>query len=125
MPSYVEESPMALLPSRLARARVAGLAFALAILVPAAGASPALAAGARSNGSQSTIQPVIDANFADPDILVVDGVYHAYATNSGGDNIQHATSTDGEHWTMQPDALPTLGAWVGPCSFAPGGATDH
>ncbi|MDQ1715425.1 MAG: arabinan endo,5-alpha-L-arabinosidase, partial [Frankiaceae bacterium] len=69
--------------------------------------------------------PVINANFPDPDILLVDGVYHAYATNSGGQNIQHQTSRDLLHWTPRPDALPVLGAWVGPCSFAPGGATDH
>jgi GH43 family beta-xylosidase len=105
--------------------RAGVLALAALLLPPVAGALPAQAAGDRSNGSQSTIQPVIDANFADPDVLLVDGVYHAYATNSGGENIQHATSTDGVHWTMQPDALPVLGAWVGPCSFAPGGATDH
>ena len=73
----------------------------------------------------STPKPVIDANFADPDILRVGRVYHAYATNSGGKNIQHETSTDLVHWTVRPDALPTLGAWTGPCSFTPGGATDH
>ena len=75
--------------------------------------------------SRSAPKPVIDANFADPDILQVGRVYHAYATNDGGRNIQHETSTDLVHWTARPDALPTLGAWTGSCSFAPGGATDH
>lgn len=72
-----------------------------------------------------TIKPVIDANFADPSILLVHGVYHAYATNSGGQNIQHETSTDLIHWKKQADVLPQLGGWVGDCTFTPGGATDH
>ena len=68
---------------------------------------------------------VIDDNFPDPDILEVNGVYHAYATNSDGDNVQHRTSTDLRRWTVRPDAAPVLGDWVGECAFAPGGATDH
>ena len=71
------------------------------------------------------VAPVIDANFADPDVLLVNGTYHAYATNSNGQNIQHQTSKDLVHWTPRSDVLPVLGDWVGPCSFAPGGATDH
>ncbi|MEO6714991.1 MAG: family 43 glycosylhydrolase [Mycobacteriales bacterium] len=106
------------------RSRAAGVLVALALLSPLALAAAADAApGDRS--PQSTVEPVIDANFADPDLLLVDGVYHAYATNSDGDNIQHQTSTDLVNWTPQPDALPVLGAWVGECSFSPGGETDH
>jgi arabinan endo-1,5-alpha-L-arabinosidase len=75
--------------------------------------------------SRSGITPVIDSNFADPEVLLVNGVYHAYATNSGGDNIQHETSMDLVHWTARPDVAPVLGDWVGECSFAPGGPTDH
>lgn len=70
-------------------------------------------------------RPVIDANFADPSVLLVNGVYHAYATNSGGQNIQHETSTDLVHWHKQSDVLPQLGSWVGNCTFTPGGSTDH
>lgn len=70
--------------------------------------------------------PVIDANFADPDILQVGRVFHAYATNDGGDNVQHATSRDLVHWQMQDDVAPVLGAWVDPgCTFSPGGSTDR
>lgn len=70
--------------------------------------------------------PVINSNFPDPDIIKVGNVYHAYATNSGGQNVQHAVSTDLRHWTSMPDAAPTLGAWVDDnCSFTPGGADDH
>src|SRR6195952_5268672 len=97
------------------------------------GAGPALAGeNGRQSGhlagpqvSRSAIAPVIDSNFADPDILLVKGVYHAYATNSGAQNIQHQISTDLVHWTARPDVAPVLGAWVGACSFDPGGATDH
>lgn len=70
--------------------------------------------------------PVVDSNFPDPDIIKVGNVYDAYATNSGGENVQHAVSHDLRHWTRMPDAAPTLGAWVDDhCTFAPGGGTDH
>ncbi len=86
--------------------------------------SPSSTALAPRSGDGS-VEPVIDANFADPSVLLVGGVYHAYATNSGGQNIQHETSTDLVHWKKQPDVLPQLGSWVGDCTFTPGGATDH
>ncbi len=100
------------------------LAFALGGLVVAAADS---AAGVPSFQARSRqmIAPVIDANFPDPSILLTGRVYHAYATNSGGQNIQHQTSTDLVHWTKRPDVLPQLGSWVGSCTFAPGGPTDN
>ncbi|MBD5785075.1 family 43 glycosylhydrolase [Cellulosimicrobium terreum] len=103
---------------------VAGAVLALAVALPVTAAAAAPAA-APTPAAAPSIAPVIDDNFADPDILLVDGVYHAYATNSDGDNVQHRTSTDLQTWTVQPDAAPELGDWVGECSFAPGGATDH
>ena len=116
------------------RAALGRIPLALALLVATLIVSPTASLAADQPGgagpgasarSHSTIAPVIDANFADPDILLVGDVYHAYATNSGGQNIQHQTSTDLVHWTAQPDVAPVLGDWVGECSFAPGGATDH
>ncbi|WP_380168066.1 family 43 glycosylhydrolase [Jannaschia sp. R86511] len=106
---------------------VAGLAWGLvlalvALLVPAGAAVGPDGVGPRFPSSPA---PVVDANFPDPDVVRVDGVYHAYATNSGGRNVQHRTSTDLLSWTERPDAAPQLGAWVGECSFAPGGATDR
>ncbi len=119
----------------LGRVRLAGAVLALALLTTVITAGPAPAAdhepehgsryGSQHGGSRSVLAPVINSNFADPDILLVHGVYHAYATNSGGQNIQHQTSTNLVHWTARPDVAPVLGNWVGECSFAPGGATDH
>src|SRR3954453_15620234 len=111
------------------RARMGGGALTFGVLALAATgtavAAPPNANGAPGPGAAPVIEPVIDANFADPDILLVDGVYHAYATNSGGQNVQHQTSRDLEHWTPQPDVLPQLGAWADTtCTFSPGGATD-
>ena len=57
--------------------------------------------------------PVLDLDFADPDVVRVGRVFHAYATNAHGRNIQHATSTDLVHWTADTaDVLPEVGAWV-------------
>ncbi|MEU5218728.1 family 43 glycosylhydrolase [Streptomyces sp. NPDC020807] len=58
--------------------------------------------------------PVLDQDFADPDVVrAADGLFHAYATNAHGRNVQHATSADLVHWTVDPaDVLPTVGAWV-------------
>ncbi|MFC7915481.1 family 43 glycosylhydrolase [Streptomyces sp. NPDC057386] len=57
--------------------------------------------------------PVLDAEFADPDIVRAGGVYHAYATNGAGKHLQHATSRDLTHWTLDDrDVLPRLGGWA-------------
>lgn len=56
--------------------------------------------------------PVLDKDFPDPDLLLVDGVYYAYATNSGATNIQVARSTDLVQWEVLPDALPQLPEWA-------------
>ncbi|MFE4621225.1 family 43 glycosylhydrolase [Streptomyces sp. NPDC056747] len=61
----------------------------------------------------SPTTPVLDQDFADPDVVRVGRVFHAYATNAHGRNIQHATSTDLVHWTVDAtDVLPEVGAWV-------------
>ncbi|MEJ5945675.1 family 43 glycosylhydrolase [Pseudokineococcus basanitobsidens] len=107
---------------------VAGALLALGLLTPAATATALggddAAPPRQPVDAHRTTQPVVDDNFADPDVLLVGGVYHAYATNSDGQNVQHRTSRNLRTWTTQDDVLPVLGDWVGPCSFAPGGATD-
>jgi len=57
----------------------------------------------------------LDIDFPDPDVLEVDGVYYAYATNAPGVNVQVATSTDLSTWERNDtDALPELPEWASP-----------
>ena len=90
---------------------VAGSAAATAAPATSASATAAPASPAAADPAP-TISPVVDENFPDPDILLVDGVYHAYATNHEGQNVQHRTSTDLVSWSEPTDVAPDLGAWV-------------
>lgn len=85
-----------------------------------------------SSVSATVNGPVINQNFPDPCIITVNGVVlvpsiqhafslliyfvcrYAFATNSGGINIQTAKSTDnGVTWTvLGSDALPDVGSWA-------------
>lgn len=56
--------------------------------------------------------PVLRADFPDPSVIFVDGVYYAYATNSAGRNVQRARSNDLVAWEQMPDALPALPPWA-------------
>jgi arabinan endo-1,5-alpha-L-arabinosidase len=62
------------------------------------------------------IKPVLDQDFPDPDVLKVEDVYYAYATNAKRrrkkQNIQLARSTDLINWEVLPDALPQLPDWA-------------
>ena len=71
--------------------------------------APAPGAGAHE---EPGIVPVIDRDFPDPDVLLVDGTWFAYATNDAESNVQVATSTDLLEWTALPDAMPVLPDWV-------------
>ncbi|KAG6901592.1 hypothetical protein C0995_010263 [Termitomyces sp. Mi166 len=70
-------------------------------------------------------RPVISSNFPDPSILWVasEKTWFAFATNSGGINVQIATSSNFNTWAVTgQDALPTVGAWVdkaNPAVWAP------
>jgi hypothetical protein len=80
-------------------------------------AGPSVATAAPGNGDQWT--PVYSRDFADPDVMLYQGTYYGYATQSFADaaqtiNIQSATSPDGVHWTAGPDAMPTLPSWAQP-----------
>jgi beta-xylosidase len=89
-----------------------------------AGTASAAATGADSTDAGSTggtdgptteYTPVIDQDFPDPDTLLVGDTYWAYATQprSGAQNVQSATSTDLETWTLRDeDVLPELPAWA-------------
>jgi hypothetical protein len=62
-------------------------------------------------GSSGLVYPF---DFPDPDVLLVDGTYFAYATNSAEGNIQIIDSTDLQHWTSVGNALPQLPGWAKP-----------
>ncbi len=68
------------------------------------------AASAVASGPVYT-NPVLDADFPDPDLLKVGDTWYAYATNSAGQNIQTAYSTNLVDWTRGADALPEMPAW--------------
>jgi beta-xylosidase len=56
---------------------------------------------------------VIDQDFPDPDVIAVDGLYYAYATNTPAVNVQYATSPDLETWTASlDDVFPELPSWA-------------
>jgi len=99
----------------------AGLALALgSFLLAACGSGAAEEAGRTPADSvpgeepAAQANPVLDDDFPDPDLLEVDGVYHAYATNGNNRNVRVATSPDLVTWEEQPDALPQLPTWVIP-----------
>lgn len=79
-----------------------------------AGGAGSAQAGMDDLGDDVFTNPVIDDDFPDPDILLIEGTYYAYATNSGSTNIRSATSTDLVTWERAPDALPALPRWANP-----------
>jgi arabinan endo-1,5-alpha-L-arabinosidase len=58
------------------------------------------------------VNPVLDQDFPDPDILRVGDTFYAYATNIAGVHIQAAKSTDLVNWEVLPDVLPVLPDWA-------------
>jgi arabinan endo-1,5-alpha-L-arabinosidase len=98
-----------------------GLLFATLALVAVFGLAPAPApgqtAGAARRAAATYTNPVLDADFPDPTVILAgDGWYYAYATQStvaGRDvNIQVARSKDLVAWERVGDALPTKPAWA-------------
>ncbi|MDT0166823.1 glycoside hydrolase family 43 protein [Actinotalea sp. AC32] len=70
--------------------------------------------GASEADGPHAVNPVVDDDFPDPDVLEVDGVYYAYATNGNNRNVRVARSTDLVEWETLDDALPELPSWVIP-----------
>ena len=58
--------------------------------------------------------PVYGNNFADPQVVAVDNIYYAFATNGPLGNVQTLASTDLLSWQAVGDALPVLPSWTGP-----------
>jgi hypothetical protein len=65
-------------------------------------------------GAVEFVNPVIDQDFPDPDVLKVGDTYYAYATNTSVVDVQVAKSTDLVHWQMLPDAVGALPGWAKP-----------
>lgn len=86
------------------------------VLAAACALAAVLAGCAGTSAPAPTPEPapfLIDRDFADPDVVAVDGQYVAFAINSRGGNVQFATSTDLAEWTDSlDDALPDLPAWA-------------
>lgn len=80
----------------------------------AGGADPGTSAAPSGEDPVAGANPVLDDDFPDPDVLEVDGVYYAYATNGNNRNVRVATSQDLVTWEEQPDVLPDLPPWVIP-----------
>jgi arabinan endo-1,5-alpha-L-arabinosidase len=88
-------------------------AAAILLVGAVAAALAGCAAGAQHGGDSAPAAFAIDQDFPDPDVLMVDGTYYAYATNSLTANVQYATSTDLETWTVQADdVFPDLPQWA-------------
>lgn len=72
------------------------------------------------SAAESTDNAALPFDFPDPAVVLDGSTYVAYSTNSGGGNIQAATSTDLKTWKWVGDALPKLPAWAAPnATWAP------
>ena len=100
------------------RPRAAAILLLL-LLLAACAAPPRLAPrpsdpAAPTAGEPTSVKPVIDEDFPDPDTLVVGDTYYAYATNFGSTNVRTARSRDLIRWELLKDALPVLPPWAQP-----------
>ncbi|GAA2721386.1 glycoside hydrolase family 43 protein [Cellulomonas aerilata] len=97
---------------------VAAAVVATALLLGACGGGDAPASdpdpASTSAPSDDSPNPVVADDFPDPDVLEVDGVYYAYATEGNLRNVRVARSDDLVEWETLPDALPDLPSWVIP-----------
>jgi arabinan endo-1,5-alpha-L-arabinosidase len=99
------------------RRRVPLVALASAGLLVIAGCSADATGDGGSSGPSvdDDAEPafVIDQDFPDPDVIAVDGLYYAYATNTRAVNVQYATSPDLETWSVSlDDVFPELPVWA-------------
>ncbi|WP_447925325.1 glycoside hydrolase family 43 protein [Georgenia muralis] len=107
--------------SRRAAAAVATAVLLVGCAGAGEGPGPAASTSAAAPGDATSASdgvhadnPVIADDFPDPDVLEVDGVYYAYATNGNSRNVRVARSGDLVEWEELGDALPELPSWVIP-----------
>ncbi|MFL6772812.1 MAG: glycoside hydrolase family 43 protein [Sphingomicrobium sp.] len=84
---------------------------------PADDLSQAAAGSRHAAATGSYLNPVLDADFPDPAVILApDGYYYAYATQTLRDdqwiNVQVARSADLVHWEHLGDALPEKAEWA-------------
>jgi beta-xylosidase len=61
------------------------------------------------SAQEETFQnPVLRTDFPDPQLIRVDGVFYAYATNSGSRHVQVSRSQHLVNWDIPTDAMPAL-----------------
>jgi arabinan endo-1,5-alpha-L-arabinosidase len=83
-----------------------------AVIVPASASTVPTAAAAVAP------ELVIAEDFADPEVVEVDGVYHGYSTSSGRGRVPHATAPAPRGpWTIRGDVLPQKPSWAGDGGF--------
>ncbi|HMQ30243.1 MAG TPA: glycoside hydrolase family 43 protein [Chloroflexaceae bacterium] len=63
-------------------------------------------------GPDEFVNPVINRDFPDPDLLKVGDTYYAYATNSGVAHVQGASSQDLVRWDLVTGVLPSIPPWA-------------
>lgn len=63
-------------------------------------------------GPDEFVNPVINRDFPDPDLLQVGDTYYAYATNSGVAHVQGAKSDDLIVWDLVTGVLPAMPLWA-------------
>ncbi len=104
------------------------LLLAIVVAATAAALLPIAKAGADSHVPWFEPSKVYASNFPDPSVIVDDGTYYAYATNTGGAYLPAMSSTDQQTWTARPkyspnpynsdpyfnDALPEAPSWALP-----------
>ncbi len=92
------------------RAKVAAVGILAAVVV---GTTAGCAQQAPAEPEPTLAAFLIDQDFPDPDLVEADGSYVAFSTNTGGVNVQFATSDDLVHWDVSlEDALPQLPGWA-------------
>jgi arabinan endo-1,5-alpha-L-arabinosidase len=102
--------------SRLFLQRLRCVAVVGVIAAATAGCTPSDSSSPDEGSEpQQAATRVLDEEFADPDILQVEGTYYAYASAGNRKNVQVATSTDLLEWEqLDDDALPELPSWTIP-----------
>jgi len=76
-----------------------------------AAAKPSPSAPAAADG-QTFENPVLQNDFADPDVIKAGDTFYAFATNANGKNVQVSRSKDLVDWDLSTEAMPALPSWA-------------